>query len=476
MKNKIILILMLTSFLVTFQYTNAQCPIGVDIHIANDVSGSVDSREFQQSKDFVSLLGANFGTAYGTGNLETRVSISNWSRGTGRFVEYDFPTAGQDYAITISDILSYTTSSRPFSGGTDVYTALLRAREWVNQSPVSGRTAPKIIVLLTDASCGQVANNISSLATQIKNEGTTIVVLAIDNAASCANLAGTNVASPGGYFNAQDYQTLQNQAINFINDLRDATCVVPPPNPFDLTINLSNFTIEDCFTNPVASVEYSVTNISDGENFNDNLQVSFYNGDPTLPGTKYLFTTNTGNQNISSNGGVFNAGTVTDPSLKNTNTLYAIVNYNGGVTGNEVPIIVNNLAANLAVTDEQIAANNISTPITRVDAPTCVPFATIDVNVSNSGQVCDNEIIYFVEICNTGNLDATLDQNTDIIEYAPADYTFISKQLVGNDPFIGTTLPAGECAIFEYTYNLDNAVNGTNYNYSVDVNAVAVNP
>lgn len=176
---------------------NAQeyCQTGTDINIANVISGSIDSSEFQQSKDFVSLLGANFGTNYRTNNLENRVSISNWSAGSGIFVQYNFPSEGQNYATSISDILSYINSSRLFRGGTDVYSALLRAREWVNQNLVSGRDVPKVIVSLTYASCEQVASNISSHATQIKNQGVRIVVLGKDNATGYNNLSGTNVVS-----------------------------------------------------------------------------------------------------------------------------------------------------------------------------------------------------------------------------------------------------------------------------------------
>lgn len=160
----------------------------------------------------------------------------------------------------------------------------------------------------------------------------------------------------------------------------------------------------------------------------------------------------------------------------NANTLFAVVNYGGSVSGNEVPLSYINLGNEITVSGEGDVNNNISTSITRVDDVSCDPFPAITVKVSNSGQLCDNELIYFVEICNTGSQDANLDPNTDIVEYAPADFTLIDRQLEGNNPFVGTLLPAGERAVYEYAYNLDNAVNGTSYNYSVDVNAVAVNP
>jgi len=455
-------------FLLTLAgFAQEPCPNGVDIHIANDISGSVDSREFQQSKDFVSLLGANFGNAYGTANTETRVSISNWSAGSGRFVEYDFPDVGKNYAVTISDILSYTTSARPFRGGTDIFTALQKASGWVTQNPVGGRTVPKVIVLLTDSSCGQVSNNISSLATQIKNQGIFIVLLAIDNAKDCNSLKNENVASPGGYFNAQDYQDIQDNAITYINDLRNATCDGIDPEPFDLTVSLSNFEISGCDSTPSASVDYTVTNESFGDGFNDNLKVSFYNGNPTQSSTQYLFTVDAGTQTIPISNGTYNGGTVTDPSLVNNSNLYAVVNFDGAAAGNAVPISLSNLENQINVSGEGQVTNNISSAISRVDTGTCVPTSNINVDVRNTGQVCDNEIIYYVEVCNTGDADGTV---TDIVPYPPTDFSLeAGPVLVGSDPFVGDILPAGECVIYEYTYGLSGASNGITYDFSVAV-------
>jgi hypothetical protein len=347
--NPLLLIFLCLSTLTSFAQT--PCANGVDIHIANDISGSVDSREFQQSKDFVSLLGANFGNAYGIANNETRVSISNWSAGSGRFVEYAFPSAGQNYATTISDILSYTFSARPFRGGTDISTALLRAGQWVKQNPEPNRTVPKVIVLLTDSSCFQVAANTSSIATQLKNQGIFIVVLAIDAAKDCSNIADTNIASLGGYFNADDYATLQNDAIDYINNLRNATCTNIDPEPYDLTVNLSNYTIGNCDTAPSASVNYTVTNTSKGDAFNGNLQVSFYNGNPTQSGTQFLFKVDAGSPNIGS-GITFDGGSVTDPSLVNNANLFAIANFDGSNPANAVPISLSNLPNQILVAEK----------------------------------------------------------------------------------------------------------------------------
>ena len=449
------------------------CLNGLDVHIANDVSGSVDAREFNQAKSFVAQLAASFGNTFGTANDQSRISISNWSAGTGRFEEYDFPIAGENYTTNLADIFSYATSSRPFSGLTDVYTALLRANDWVEQNPVSGRTAPKVIVLLTDTSCFQASNGIEQLATQIKDRGVYIVLLAIDDAVGCDRLATPSqpdkVASPGGYFEAPDYQTLQDDAISYIQDITSSTCTITPSfQPFDLTVNVTGFVRENCDTSPEASIGYEVTN--EGLAFSDILRVSFYNGDPTDPSSQFLFTHNAGSQNISAFGGAYNVTNITDPSLLNAGEVFAVANFDGSTTGNEVPLVFSNLENQISVFGEFDATNNISSARQRLDVGTCLPNAILNTNVRNTGQVCDNEVIYYVEICNTGTADGEID-NVQI--FAPSDFTLVNgPTLVGNNPFTGSSgniLPISECVLYEYTYNLDNATPNTTYDLSVNI-------
>jgi|GEM_PF-1120538 len=437
---------------------------GVDIHIANDNSGSVDSRENQQSRAFVSQLGLAFGPL-GTGSTQSRISVSTWATGNN-FQRYSFPSAGANFTTSLADVVSYASSPRTLSGGTDVYKALLTARTWASTNPIPGRTAPRVIVLMTDAFCNQISSNIVSLATQLKSQGFYIVVMAVDAASPCTILQGTNVASPGGYFSASSYNVLFNSAISLINSIRANTCASAPPAPFDLTVSLSNFQITNCATTPAASVNYTVTNVSTGSVFNNNLRIAFYNGNPTLPTTQHLFTVDAGTQNISANGGFYN-NSVANAALLNNSTLYAVVNYNGALAGNAPPLAFSTLLSKLVISGEASAANNIGGPIARTDGAGCVPAANIDVRVTNSGQACDNAIIYFVKICNTGNTGGTV---SAITAYPPPAFTAIGGAvLVGPNPFVGITLPAGACANYEYNYSLNGAVAGTNYDFSVGI-------
>ncbi|MCP4001321.1 MAG: VWA domain-containing protein, partial [Gammaproteobacteria bacterium] len=333
-----------------------------------------------------------------------------------------------------SDLIAYSNSVRPFSGGTDPYTALLKAYQWVQQDPLGApRNGQPIIILMTDAWASQVPNNISSLATQIKNSGITIVVLAIDEAASVTALQGTNVASPDAYFAATDYATLQDDALTYIYMIRDEIC--GPGDPYiDLSPEISSFEIFNCTTSPVDTLIYTITN-SGNTDFSGTLDVSFYNGNPTVPGTQYLFTESVGSPSITKYVGTF-TDTTTNAALQNAGTVYAVVNINGSLAANAVPLSPTLNGATLTET-ETSTGNNITSAFTRTDGSGCLPYAHIDVQVSNSGQVCDNQLIYYVEVCNIGTADFEMAPETDpvtglagITAYPHAHFTWVDAQLV----------------------------------------------
>ncbi|MCP4274761.1 MAG: hypothetical protein GY779_00195, partial [Gammaproteobacteria bacterium] len=144
---------------------------------------------------------------------------------------------------------------------------------------------------------------------------------------------------------------------------------------------------------------------------------------------------------------------------------YAVVNIDGSLAANAVPLSPTLNGATLSET-ETSTGNNITSAFTRTDGAGCLPHAHIDVQVSNSGQVCDNKLIYYVEVCNTGTADFDMGA---ITPYPDASFTWVETQLVGTDPFVGITLPAGACATYHYTYSLTGATPGTTYHFSVDV-------
>ncbi|MCP3906397.1 MAG: hypothetical protein GY712_00030, partial [Oceanicoccus sp.] len=142
----------------------------------------------------------------------------------------------------------------------------------------------------------------------------------------------------------------------------------------------------------------------------------------------------------------------------------------GSLAANAVPLSPTLNGATLTET-ETSTGNNISSAFTRTDGSGCLPYAHIDVQVSNSGQVCDNKLIYYVEVCNIGTADFEMDA---ITPYPDASFVLEETQLVGSDPFVGSTLPAGACATYHYTYDLEFATPGITYHFSVDVKEVVL--
>ncbi len=467
MKNLFYLFLIATTLLSTIPATAQNCNVALDVHIANDVSSSVNSREHQQSKNFITALGLHL-SPLGTGIDSSRISISQWSY-RNYFEEYSFPSAGATFTTLQSDLIAYSNSARPFDGGTAPYTALRKAYQWVLQDPIPGtRGGQPVIILMTDAYCSQIPGNISSLATQIKNSGITIVVMAIDSAASCSALEDEKVASPGAYFAAADYATLQDQALTYINYITDVACV-PVDLYIDLSPEISSFEIINCITSPAATLNYTITNSGTAEFNSGTLDIAFYNGKPTVPGTQHLFTDSV-STSIAAYGGTY-AGSTTNAALANAGRVFAVVNIDGSLAANTVPLSPTLNGTTLTDATETSTGNNISTAFTRTDGAGCLPYAHIDVQVSHSGQVCDNKLIYYVEVCNIGTADFEMDA---ITPYADASFVLEETLLVGADPFVGSTLPAGACATYHYTYDLDLATPGITYDFSVDVKEVEV--
>ncbi|MCP3878793.1 MAG: hypothetical protein GY701_10440, partial [Sulfitobacter sp.] len=252
---------------------------------------------------------------------------------------------------------------------------------------------------------------------------------------------------------------LQDGALTFINSIQNAACDGAQTPEANLTVSLSGFELSGC-PSDVASVNYTVTNESYSADFDGPLEISFYNGDPTLPGSRYLFTVDAGTQNIAADGGTYSpaapltsGGAGTYNSLLDTATLYAVVNIDGSVAANAVPLSPTLNGATLTWADETVTSDNISSSATRTTEGTCLPYPQLDVQVSHGGEVCNDNIIYNVQVCNTGTADANVDPDTYLTVYPPTVFDYVEgPELLGTDPFVGNTLPAGACANYNYVY------------------------
>lgn len=374
----------------------------LDVFVANDQSGSVSALENWQSRQFISAL-FNSMQPWGTGPGESRMAIADWDS-PGVWQQYSYPVAGQNYTTLLADVLAYQTAPRVLFAGTDPYTALLRTFQQINQTPVPGRVATPVIVLMTDAHCSQVPAGISALADQIKSTGVYIIVVAIEMAASCPALAGTLVASPGGYFSAPTYADLVASSAALVQGMVNAGCGSSPDPSYDLALTITGFTASGCNNPPPAfAADLTVTNAGQAA-FNGPLMVSFYNGPPTSPTTQLLFVHDFGAQSLAP--GASFSGTVPSLQLAGTSILYAVVNFNGALPGNAPPIPYS-LWSHTVVGDEYLTANNTSGPANRVDDPaTCPPQAIVSASIVSGGTGCDDLVSYTVTICNSGDAPA----------------------------------------------------------------------
>lgn len=379
--------------------------------VANDQSGSVSAIENNQSRQFITALMGGM-QPWGNASGESRMAIADWAS-PGNWLQFSYPSVAQNYTTLISDVIAYQNAPRSLSGGTGPYSALLNTFNSLNQTPVPGRISDKIIVLMTDAACSQVPAGISTLATQIKNSGVFIIVVAIEAASSCPSLAGTNVASPGGYFSASNYSALIQANVQLVQDIITTACLGAISPSYDLLITLDDYTASNCSPGPgTYTVDLTIYNAPGaGDIFNDEILISYYNGDPQLPTTNLLTVQSDGVHSIPIGGSY--SGTITSPLFSSSSTIYAVVNYDGSLAGNAPPVSPY-LVGSTYVLDELITYNNFSNGITRVGDASCPPFAIITTDVVCGGVGCDNLVSYEVTICNTGDAPAFLNTTLPI--------------------------------------------------------------
>ncbi|WP_084299411.1 GEVED domain-containing protein [Dyadobacter tibetensis] len=419
------------------QSAYAQQTCALDIHIANDQSGSIDAVENSQGKTFVRKLAQSINL--GTGETGNRIAVSNWAN-TNTWEQYNFPSAGKNYTTNVSDLISYANSRQTIFGGTDPYQALQKAYSKINITPIAGRTAPKVIVLMTDAYCSQVQAGITTLASQIKGSGIYIMVLALDDATKCSKLQGTNVASPGMYLSGGSYSNLQNNAISILQNLINSLCS-GTSKAWDLKIALD---AAKCNT---GTATYTVDNVGTAV-FNGPLHVSFYNGDPTLPTTKLLTSTSHTGQTIAP--GSSTSLSYTSPSLAGVGKLFAVVNID---PANAAPPLAYNLSNVLAVSGEGGATNNMSGVFTATGCPTTGPV--LEVSKVFAGIDCNRHAVYNVQVCNTSAVDATDVLITDYPSLESA--TLISSTSNPSEAPLGPNITR--------TYNLPTSTDGARNGY-----------
>jgi gliding motility-associated-like protein len=421
------------------------CTQPLDIMILNDVSGSVDAIEYNESKQFfVDFLNA---TNIGMGGEDSRAAIIEWSSAFSQSVQ--IPMTGE-----FSNLQSYVNNIRAFSGGTNPHEALTFGENYLanNARP----DAARILVLSTDGSGGQISPSLASLADQYKAAGYHIITIAFDNAFAesytrsiLREVASIDLLAPGAPAYSQLDQGLAENIVNlylcpiapgssatvYFNrdgalDIIDisANGGCPTPDNVDLT-----FTVE-------ALRELSIPS---------GTPVTFYYNNPALFAATPILTWQVPCAIPIGSTEVF---TVTLPVVAAAN-IYAVFNDDG----NQSPPI----AFPITNINELAYSNNISdTTICTEPLPTLQTFKY----TTTPTPICNNIVIYTVDICNISDLDAT---GVLVMDDAPADFILLNSVVNSNgcstDNNGSFDIPGGCCISITYTYDATAAAN-ENYN------------
>lgn len=424
-------------------FSTFPCTQPLDIVILNDVSGSVDAFEYSQSQQFFSdFLGV---TNIGAGATESRAAIVEWATLQG----IQIPMTNN-----LMELQNYVNLDRLFVGATNPQEALIFGATYLEDN--ARPEATRVIILATDCGESEVGPSIVSLADQYKAAGYHIITIAFDNAFTndytrqiLQEMASINELAPGApNFAALDHTLAENivstylcpfdpgsSATAYFNrdgviDILDIEAINGCPNPENVQLT---FSIE-------ALRELSIPT---------GTPVTFYYNNPALFGATSILTWPVPCSIPSGTTEIF---TVTLPITTAAN-IFAVFNDDGNAS---LPI-----AFPITDIDELIFSNNIA------DTTICTdPLPTLQVfkYTTTPQPICNNLVIYTVNVCNISALDAT---EVVVTDDAPADFVLLNAIVNDNNCATDTgsnfDIPGGCCVSITYTYDASNAMDG-NYN------------
>jgi uncharacterized repeat protein (TIGR01451 family) len=418
------------------------CLAPLDVVILNDVSGSVDGVEYEESKQFY----VNFINALdvGMGAEDTRVGIVEWSDEAQTII----PITGN-----LSALQSYVSNNRIFYGGTNPNNGLTYGYNYLNTEQRAG--VPKVLVLSTDASSYQVSGSLVALAETYKAQGYIIVSIAFDDAFSngytrdiLRQVASVDVLAPG----APAYSLLTNTlAFNIVN------LYVCPSDPGssntvyfnrDGVLDLTAYTANDfCPTPSSVTINYTVT-AQQQLSIPAGTPISFYYNNPALFASTPILTTYIpcaiaagSSENLS----------VTLP-ITNAANVWGVLNDNG----TQLPPI----SFPITGINENVYSNNTDNISICTD-----PLPTLSAlkYTTTPQPICGNTVIYTVDVCNISSVDAV---GVTITDQPPAGFALINSNVNYNGCSLGVgayNIPVGCCVSITYEYDATLASNG-NYN------------
>jgi gliding motility-associated-like protein len=421
------------------------CIQPLDIVILNDVSGSVDAVEYEESKQFfVDFLNVvNIGTAPD----ESRAAIIEWSYTEQQAIQ--IPMTGD-----VSVLQNYINFDRSLNGGTNPLAALSFGENYL--ASVARPDVERVLILSTDGSSNQISPSLVSLADQYKAAGYHIITIAFDGAFAntytrdlLRQVASIDLLAPG----APAYSLLdQNLAENIVNlylcpidpgssatvyfdrdgaiDIIDMVANGGCPTPNNITVT---FTIE-------ALQELSIP---------PGTPVTFYYNNPALFGATPILTWIVP---CAIPAGTSETYSVTLPVTGAAN-IFAILNDDNS-QGPPISFPITDL-------DELAWSNNSS------NATICTePLPTLQAlkYTTTPTPICNNTVIYTVDVCNITDLDA---MGVIVTDDAPDGFvllhTVVNNNGCATDNNSSFDIPGGCCVSITYTYDATNAANG-NYN------------
>ena len=418
------------------------CLAPLDVVILNDVSGSVDGVEYEESKQFY----VNFINALnvGIGAEDTRVGIVEWSNEAQTVI----PITGN-----LSALQNYVGNNRIFDGGTNPNNGLAYGYNYLSTEQRAG--VPKVLVLSTDADESQVSGSLIALAETYKAQGYIIVSIAFDGAFSSGytrdilrQVASVDVLAPG----APAYSLLTNTlASNIVN------LYVCPSDPGssntvyfnrDGVLDITAYTANDFCPNPnTVTINYTVT-AQQQLSIPAGTPISFYYNNPALFAATPILTTYIpcaiaagSSENLS----------VTLP-ITNAANVWGVLNDNG----TQSPPI----SFPITGINENVYSNNTDNISICTD-----PLPTLSAlkYTTTPQPICGNTVIYTVDVCNISSVDAV---GVSITDQPPAGFALINSNVNYNGCSSGVgayNIPVGCCVSITYEYDATLAANG-NYN------------
>jgi len=432
------------------------CTQPLDIVILNDVSGSVDAVEYKESKQFfVDFLNAvNIGTAPD----ESRAAIIEWSSTEQQVLR--IPMTGD-----LSVLQNYINFNRSFGGGTNPLAALSFGENYL--AGVARPNVARVLILSTDGIRGQISPSLVALADQYKAAGYHIITIAFDDAFAdtytrdlLRQVASVDLLAPG----APAYSLLnQNLAENIVNLY---LCPIDPGSSAtvyfdrDGAIDIINMVANGgCPMPNNITVTFTIEALQE-LSIPPGTPVTFHYNNPALFGATPILTWVVP---CAIPAGTSETYSVTLP-VTNAANIFAVLNDDNS-QGPPISFPITSL-------QELAWSNNISSgTICTGPLPTLQAFKY----TTTPRPICNNTVIYTVDVCNITNLNAT---GVVVTDDAPAGFVLLHT-VVNNNGCSGEnngafSIPGGCCVSITYTYDATNAAHG-NYNNQDVILSGAIN-